>query len=152
MKNRILYLICLLFIFSCKKDEYVHPDYIIFGSFGGFCANACRFVYYLDDTKLLEDTTKLFFQNKELSNFSKQLPADDFEIAKDLLNKVPTALTKSNRTIFVDINVVDQNIYYVQILLKGRTYFWTFDNFPNSTPSYLKQLADEVSRISNELQ
>lgn len=151
MKNRILFIICLLFIFSCKKDEFVHPDYIIFGSFGGFCANDCRYVYYLDDTKLLEDTTKLFFQNKELSNFSKQLSTDDFAIAKDLINKVPTALTKSNRTIFVDINVADQNIYYVQILLKGRTYYWTFDNFPNSTPSYLKPLADEVYRISNEL-
>ena len=31
MKNRILFIICLLFIFSCKKDEFVHPDYIIFG-------------------------------------------------------------------------------------------------------------------------
>lgn len=151
MKNRILFIICLLFIFSCKKDEFTHPDYIIFGSFGGFCDNDCRYIYYLDDTKLLEDSTKLFFQNKELSNFSKQLSSVDFAIAKDLIHKVPTALTKSNRTIFVDINVADQNIYFVQILLNGRTYTWTFDNMPNSTPSYLKPLADEVIRVSDRL-
>lgn len=151
MKKSVIYLLFFILFFSCRKDEFVHPDYMIFGSFGGFCANDCRYIYYLDDTKLLEDSTKLFFQNKELSNFTKQLSASEFTVAKDLIDKVPTALTKSNRTIFVDINVADQNIYYVQILLKGRIYTWTFDNFPNSTPSYLKPLADEVIRISNEL-
>lgn len=151
IKRSIIYFLLFMLFFSCRKDEFVHPDYMIFGSFGGFCAYDCRYIYYLDDTKLLEDSTKLFFQNKELSNFTKQLSASEFTVAKDLIDKVPTALTKSNRTIFVDINVADQNIYYVQILLKGRIYTWTFDNFPNSTPSYLKPLADEVIRISNEL-
>lgn len=151
IKRSIIYFLLFMLFFSCRKDEFVHPDYMIFGSFGGFCANDCRYIYYLDDTKLLEDSTKLFFQNKELSNFTKQLSASEFTVAKDLIDKVPTALTKSNRTIFVDINVADQNIYYVQILLKSRIYTWTFDNFPNSTPSYLKPLADEVIRISNEL-
>ncbi|MFN8281951.1 MAG: hypothetical protein U0U67_01990 [Chitinophagales bacterium] len=151
IKKTVAYLLLFVLFFSCNKDEFVHPDYIIFGSFGGFCSGDCRYIYYLDDTKLLEDSTKVFFENKELSNFSKQLSAADFDIAKDLINKVPTALTKSNRTIFVDINTADQNIYYVQILLKGRTYVWTFDNFPNSTPSYLKPLADEVLRVSAAL-
>lgn len=151
MQKRFIFFFSILFLFSCNKDEFAHPDYIIFGSFGGFCANDCRFIYYLDDSKLLEDSTKIFFQNKELSNFSKQLSNADFAVAKDLIHKVPTALIQSNKTIFVDINSADQNIYYVQILLKGRTYVWTFDNFPNSTPTFLKPLADEVQRVSDAL-
>ncbi len=152
MKKQILCLFtCLLFVYSCKKDEYVHPDYIVFGSFGGFCQNDCRYVFYLDSHQLLEDTTQMFYQNKSLTAFHKKLSDEKFNIAKDLLHKVPLALTKSNKTTFIDINIADQPIYYAQILLDGRTYSWTFDNLPNSTPAYLKTLSTEILRINDAI-
>lgn len=140
-----------LILLSCKKEEFVHPDYIVFGAIQGDCADGCRFVYYLDDTKLTEDETVKYFSTQNLANFTTTLSNDKFLLAKDLINKVPTALTKTNRTIFIDLNASNPNLYYAEIKLNGRVFSWTFDNSPSSTPSYLKPFADEVISVSKSI-
>jgi hypothetical protein len=143
---RVLFLsivVCFISL-SCEKDEFVKPDYIVFGAFQGDCANGCRFVYYLDDTKLLEDETVKYFSNNNLSAFNTTLSNDEFELVKNLLNKVPLALTKTNRTLFIDLNSGSPNLWYAEIKLNGRVFKWTFDNSASATPSYLKPFADEV--------
>ena len=151
MKKIIFILSCFLFLSSCKKEEFVRPDYIVFGAIQGDCASGCRFVYYLDDTKLTEDETVKYFSTQNLANFTTTLSNDKFLLAKDLINKVPVALTKTNRTIFIDLNASNPNLWYAEIKLNGRVFPWTFDNSPSSTPSYLKPFADEVITISNSI-
>ena len=51
----------VLLFSSCKKEEFVQPDYIVFGAIQGNCDDGCRFVYYLDNTKLAEDETAKYF-------------------------------------------------------------------------------------------
>ncbi len=149
MKQFIYIFVCSIFLFSCKKEEFVQPDYIVFGAFQGDCADGCRFVYYLDNNKLTEDETVKYFSTQNLAIFTTTLPNDKFLLAKDLLNKVPTALTETNRTLFIDLNASNPNLWYAEIKLNGRVFTWTFDNSPSSTPSYLKPFADEVIRVSN---
>ncbi len=143
MKNLIYIFICVLFLFSCKKEEFVKPDYLIFGAIQGDCANNCRFVYYLNDTKLSEDRTVKYFASKDLNLFSTNISTDKFLLAKDLINKIPTALTQTNKSLFIDLNSSSPNLWYAEIKLNGRIYSWTFDNAISSTPSYLKPFADE---------
>lgn len=151
MKKIIYIFAFILFISSCKKQEFVHPDYIVFGAIQGDCAEGCRFVYYLDDTKLTEDETVKYFSTQNLANFTTTLSNDKFLLAKDLISKVPVALTKTNRTIFIDLNASNPNLWYAEIKLNGRIFTWTFDNSPSSTPSYLKPFADEVISVSNSI-
>ena len=150
MKHVFIILFSLI-LFSCEKEEFVHPDYIVFGAIQGDCADGCRFVYYLDDTKLSEDETVKYFATQNLAIFTTTLSNDKFLLAKDLINKVPTALTKTNRTIFIDLNASSPNLWYAEIKLNGRIFTWTFDNSPSSTPSYLKQFADEVINVSSSI-
>ena len=149
MKNINFILIFSFLLFSCNKDEFVQPDYIVFGAIQGDCDNGCRFVYYLDNSKLSEDETVKYFSARNLAIFTTSLSNDKFLLAKDLLNKVPVALTKTNRTIFIDLNAGNSNLWYAEIKLDGRVYNWTFDNSPSGTPSYLKPFADEVIKVSN---
>jgi len=152
MRSIICLLLSATLLISCKKEAFVHPEYIVFGAIQGNCANGCRFVYYLDETSLKQDPTVKYFSTSDLSAFSNTLAGDKFLLAKDLLKMVPVELTKTNRTLFVDLNASNPNLWYAEIKLKGRTFTWTFDNSPGSTPSYLKPLADEVIRVSASLQ
>ena len=144
MKNLVYIFVCVLFLFSCKKEEFVKPDYLIFGAIQGDCANSCRFVYYLNNTKLREDQTVKYFASKDINLFSTNISTDKFLLAKDLINKIPTALTQTNKSLFIDLNASSPNLWYAEIKLNGRIYNWTFDNATSSTPSYLKPFADEM--------
>ena len=144
MKNLVYIFVCVLFLFSCKKEEFVKPDYLIFGAIQGDCANSCRFVYYLNNTKLSEDQTVKYFASKDINLFSTNISTDKFLLAKDLINKIPTALTQTNKSLFIDLNASSPNLWYAEIKLNGRIYNWTFDNATSSTPSYLKPFADEM--------
>lgn len=151
MRNIIYIFVSAILLFSCKKETFVQPDYIVFGAIQGDCANGCRFVYYLDATKLTEDPTVKYFSTSNLSNFTTTLSNDKFLLAKDLINKVPTALTQTNRMLFVDLNASNPNLWYAEIKLNGRIFSWTFDNSPSSTPAYLKPFAEEVIAVSNSI-
>ncbi len=148
MKKTVFILLFSIALFSCQKDEFVTPDYLIFGAIQGSCANGCRFVYYLDNTKLQEDKTVKYFSKKDLSLFNTDMDADKFLLAKDLLLKVPASLTQTNRTLFIDLNASTPDLWYAEIRLKNRVYSWTFDNATGSTPVYLKSFADEMIKTA----
>lgn len=144
MKKLVYIFICAFCLLSCKKETYVKPDYLIFGAIQGNCANNCRFVYYLNDTKLSEDLTVKYFALKDINLFTTEISTDKFLLVKDLINKVPTALTQTSKSLFIDLNASSPNLWYAEIKLDGRIYNWTFDNATSSTPSYLKPFADEM--------
>lgn len=151
MRYTILLLLSICTL-SCKKDTFVHPDYIIFGAIQGSCADGCRFVYYLDGQKLVQDETAKYFATRDLSLFQHPLSDDKFNAAKALIDKVPVALTQTNKTLFIDLNASSPDLWYAEIQLHGRTYAWTFDNSVSGTPAYLKPFAEELIRISLSLQ
>lgn len=140
-----LLLFCFV-IFSCKKDSFVQPDYLVFGSISGNNVSD-RFVYYLDKTQLKEDPTVKYFSQKNLDLFTGSLPADKFLLAKDLINKVPLALTQTNKNLFIDLNAATPVLWYAEIRLNNRVYSWTFDNANGTTPTYLKNFADEMIQV-----
>lgn len=145
-------MICSVIV-ACKKDTYLQPDYIIFGAIQGDCgANECRFVYYLDAQQLKEDESVKYFATQNLADFTTTLSNDKFNTAKNLINKVPVELTQTNRNLFVDLNAANPNLWYAQIHINDRTYSWTFDNSPSSTPAYLKSFAEEVINTCLALQ
>lgn len=144
MKKVVYVFICALCFISCKKEAYVNPDYLIFGAIQGNCANTCRFVYYLDNTKLREDETVKYFASRDISLFTTTLSEEKFNLVKDLIHKIPVTLTQTNKTLFIDINANSPNLWYAEIKLNGRIYNWTFDNSTSGTPTYLKPFADEM--------
>jgi hypothetical protein len=148
MRSIFLSILVILLAVSCKKDTYVNPDYLVFGAIQGNCSQGCRFVYYLDDNKLAEDSTVKYFSTKNLADFKRALGDDKFTLAKELKFKVPVALTETTRNIFIDLNASTPNLWYAEIRLNGRIYSWTFDNSKSGTPAYLKPFADEIIRIS----
>lgn len=144
MKKIFYVFTCALCLLSCKKEAFVNPDYLIFGAIQGNCANTCRFFYYLDDTKLSEDETVKYFATRDIGLFTTMLSDDKFQLAKNLIHKIPTALTQTNKTLFIDLNANSPNLWYAEIKLNGRIYNWTFDNSTSGTPNYLKPFADEM--------
>jgi len=149
LRNFVVIFVISFLLISCKKEAYVHPEYIIFGSIQGDCDNGCRYVYYLDNSTLKEDSTVKYYSTKDISLFKKEISNDKFILAKDLINKVPTELTKTTKTIFIDLNASSSNLWYAEIKLNGRIYNWTFDNTISSTPAYLKPFANEMIKTIN---
>lgn len=150
MKKLIYIVFISLLLLSCKKNTFVQPDYIIFGAIQSNCLNNnCRFVYYLDNSVLNEDTTVKYYSTKDITLFKKELGKSKFLLAKDLINKVPTDLIKTNKNIFIDINASSTDLWYAEIKINGRKYNWTFDNAVSSTPSYLKPFAEEMLKTIN---
>jgi hypothetical protein len=150
MKKIVYLLICCITLFSCKKDEFVQPDYLIFGSIEGNSVSD-RYVYYLDKVQLKEDPTVKYFSQKNQNLFTTTLSTDKFLLAKDLLNKIPVPLTETNRNLFIDLNAATPVLWYAEIRLNNRIYSWTFDNANGTTPVYLKSFADEMIRVLGEI-
>ncbi len=148
MKKIISIFLLSIILLSCQKDEFITPDYLVFGAIQGSCAGGCRFVFYLDNTTLREDKTVKYFSKKDLTLFNTTLSEDKFLMAKDLILKVPASLTQTNRTLFIDLNASTPDLWFAEIRLKNRTYSWTFDNATGSTPVYLKAFADEMIKVS----
>lgn len=144
MKKIIYLLIAILSITSCKKEEFVTPEYLIFGAIQSDCNDICRYVYYLDKENLKEDSTVKYYSTKDIRLFKKLISNDKYLLVKDLINKVPTELTNTNKNIFIDLNASNQDLWYAEIKLNDRIYSWTFDNSTSSTPAYLKPFAEEM--------
>lgn len=144
MKKIIYIFIGILLFTSCKKDEFIHPDYLVFGAIQSDCNDVCRYVYFLDKEKLKEDSTVKYYSTKDLQLFKKTISNDKYLLAKDLIKKVPVDLINTNKTIFIDLNANSSNLWYAEIKLNGRIYSWTFDNAISSTPTYLKPFANDV--------
>ncbi|HMV16154.1 MAG: hypothetical protein IT275_00165 [Chitinophagales bacterium] len=151
-KLHLFIFVACITLFSCKKDEFIQVDYIVFGAIQGDCPNGCRYVYYLDSQKLLEDEQVKYYANQQLSNFNKALTGEQFELVKTLLHQVPSAMTKTSKSLFIDLNAGSPNLWYAEVKANNRIYKWTFDNAPSSTPAYLQTFANAVINATQQLQ
>jgi hypothetical protein len=97
---------------SCSNSEDPQDEFLIFGSFRGFCVGNCTAIYKIENGELYEDNIDRAILD-ELSFKSTPLARAKYDIAKDLLLNIPDELLLSNEETIGCPDCYDQGGYYV---------------------------------------
>jgi hypothetical protein len=131
---RSLYLLPFAFLLfvtipGCKKDPDIKKDYLVFGTFFGFCAGPhCVDIYKMDAGKLFEDTADLYpMQKNNRERIYIQRTQDKFEISKKLFKDFPSKLLNEPSQIGSPDDH-DQGGVLIGIMKDGHEQFWMIDN------------------------
>lgn len=159
MNKYFLLLLSILFIFSScdKKDDTKvlnANEYMIFGSFHGFCqGEQCVELFLLDSANLFEDKKDGYPNFNELYvGDYRALTSANYESTKSILNDFPSKLLTEKDTVFGCPDCVDQGGFYVEYKLDGKHKFWILDNNKASVPSYLHPFMDSMQVKIDALQ
>ena len=155
MRFATLLLPLALLLTSCtKKSSSGKADKIVFGTFYGMCAGNCVRIYQVDATTLQKDDSVKYPDGAWTYNFNgtTMLSADKFNIAKDLLNQVPSELLNNNNKMYGAPDSHDQGGVYIQII-KGtekRRFRIDFDNSSDQSAeliTFKNKVADIVNKL-----
>lgn len=149
--NKIICFIGLALIFgSCKKDDNSDAkglsDYLVFGSFHGFCqGEQCIELFRIDSLNLFEDQTDGYPNQKEFYKGDYvALSEAKFKATKSIQNDFPEKLLEEVDTVFGCPDCLDQGGYYVEYK-KGEVHrFWIIDKAKGSVPTYLHPFMEEM--------
>lgn len=132
---------------SCTKNEEVKPDFLVFGSFFGFCVGEeCIEIFRLENGKLIEDTTDQYPSREEFYNGSYiDLSQEKYNEVKVLLSAFPRQLMDDDRTQFGCADCADQGGLYIESRIGSRHLFWILDQDRSNLPAYLHDFADLVN-------
>jgi hypothetical protein len=147
-----IFALCILGFSDCRKDEHLKREYLVFGTFFGFCAGPhCVDIYKIEDGKLLEDTTDLYpMQKNSKSRVYIQRTQGKFELAKKLLSDFPSRLLSEPAQIG-NPDDHDQGGILIGIFKDGHEQFWMIDNDKTRVPDYLQPYLEEVKQVVMDL-
>jgi len=139
-----------LIALSCKKstEKLEKGDFIVFGSFYGFCmGEECREMYMITDEKLYEDV------DDSSTDEYVELPSDLFAAVADLESAIPSELIEQPDSTFGCPDCHDQGGVYLKIKKDGLAQSWTIDNDLEAIPAYLNGIVnlihEKVELINN---
>ncbi len=148
MKNLLSILLLSFCLFSCKEDEVIETDYLIFGHFYGECiGESCVLMYKVEETRVLEDTVA-DYPNQQMTysgNFNVELSNTDFELASELIDLVPEELFEETNTIIGQPDAADQGGLYLEYNFEGERRYWYIDQNKGFLPQYLHPFIDEIN-------
>ena len=104
----------LLLLMSCATSDDAQDEFLIFGSFHGFCVGNCTAIYKIENGELYEDNIDRAILD-ELSFKAAPLPRAQYNIAKDLLLNIPDELLMTNEETIGCPDCYDQGGYYVSL-------------------------------------
>lgn len=126
---------------SCMKttEKLEDGDYIVFGTFYGFCiGEECREMYMLTNEKLYEDI------DDSSTDEYVELSADLYADVLDLEISIPTDLTALPDSTFGCPDCHDQGGVQLNMKKDGVIQSWTIDNDLDAIPTYLHSLVDLI--------
>jgi hypothetical protein len=175
--KKIIYLIVFLSglgAIACQKNS-ISPtasiqnisaesldDYIVFGYVGLGWGCRANVIYIISNEKLYADTSKVFCKNQENYQFSGfQLPDNEFNKSKIVLQTFPTELSKEESKTFGCPGCADGGMLLIQRKEKGKilkTYriddsiFRSENSVTNEPfPTYLYNYAKDFGTLINSL-
>lgn len=130
-----------LMAISCKKssEKLEDADYIVFGTFYGFCmGEECREMYMLTNENLYEDIDD--------SNADEyvELPTDLYADVVDLETSIPADLKALPDSTFGCPDCHDQGGVFLRIKKDDVDQSWTIDNDLDAIPTYLHGIVDLI--------
>ena len=140
-----------LSFFGCSNDDGSQPqtdsDYLIFGHFYGMChGDDCMATF-----KLTGDALYIGNPAGDGSFEFTELPTENFNIAKGLLEKIPDKLLDEDDQTFGCPDCADQGGMYIQVSVNGKVQTWLLDQNKARVPDYLHQFMDEINAAIWEL-
>ncbi len=162
MKHLIFLSFVVLLLASCKKHDCVPPpnntsNYIVFGHFYGECVGeSCIETFKLDSVQVWEDTLDKYLNAQNGSDFKDlsfvPLPAQKFELVKDLPNFFPNQLLSDPVRVFGQPDAADGGGLYVEYHRNGINKLWLFDQSKSNVPVQYHAFMDKINQKIGLLQ
>ena len=138
-------------IMSCEKDErcgFGDTEFLVFGHFYGECVGeGCVEIFKLDDSRLYEDTRDQYPGSNDFYQglFDTQLPAEKYDLVKDLESYFPEALLNETEIIIGQPDAGDWGGIYFE-LKRGSTHrFWLLDQMESNMPAAYNDFVDRIN-------
>jgi hypothetical protein len=157
MKNTFLLIsavAALLLLSTCTEDETANSltihDYLIFGTYYGECADSCVNIYYLrSDEKQLFVASEPKYPVYKADSFPYGLhfvtvSQQKYELAKELINKVPENLLRESKRVIGEPDATDQGGVYVEVNHRYMMHKYYIDTNKEAIPAYLHDFVDEI--------
>lgn len=138
----------LLLCASCAYLDLdpAESDYVVFGTFAGFCqGERCIEIYKLTSRKLYEDRRDKYpLPDKPYDGDFQLLSKDYFEKVKAFPSDVPAQLLNTPNGVIGQPDAGDWGGYYFEISKNGKKQFWLIDTMQANLPEYLRPFATEI--------
>lgn len=148
MKNLLVLLVLSLCLFSCKDDEVIETNYLIFGHFYEECVQeSCVLMYKVEETRLLADTKQEYpnMQERYVGNFTEELDNSDFQIANDLRFEIPDELFDTPNGIIGQPDAGGWGGLYLEYNFEDEMRYWYIDQNKGNLPPHLRDFIDEIN-------
>ena len=157
-----LFALLLLFLGACRNEQNHHSsdcsllssgDYLIFGTYYGFCAGNCTSLYKLADEVLLEDDISYFEKDKVVSFKTVPLSSDKLIVAENLCEAFPLDKILNEAETVGCPDCHDQGVVYLELKKNGQLRKWYVDPDANQSqvPDYLRNFVQNVKTTIEKL-
>jgi hypothetical protein len=149
MKLKLITLISLIALSfqACKKDPVVknNSNYLLFGTYYGFCHGPCVTIYKLENGKLYKNNTQeklddAIFYKGSFTQMAQPL----YDSVMDLEKKIPEALLSHPEYRIGCPDCADGGGIYVEYSNNGTTKHWLIDTNDAMVPKELHPFIDEI--------
>lgn len=144
-------MVCVCMLAGCDNDSTSErikldsdEDYIVFGTYYGFChGESCIETFAVQNHTLYEDVNDVYAPADKDFKF-QELSADKYELVKNIFNDIPSDLLVNESATLGCPDCADGGGVYLEIKTStlNRTYY--IDNVKTNIPEYLHSLVDEV--------
>ncbi len=159
--KRLSALLVLSLLFSCNEEEIVKDpelkqtqgDYIIFGTYFGFCAgDDCISIYKKESDKLLEDVKKEY-PSQEQPYQGEFVPYTGLKLLdfNNLLPSLPAALLTTQDTVIGCPDCADGGGIYLEYKSGNTHRFWLIDRMVDNVPAELRDFVLEIDATVESL-
>jgi hypothetical protein len=137
-----------------KKKDTVSTDKLVFGTFHGMCLANCVRIYQVDGNTLQKDDSADHVDVSWTYNFkgTSTLSADNFNMAKGLLDQIPAELLINNNKTYGSPDSHDQGGVFV-VVEKGsekHRFRIDFDDSPDQSAE-LVQFKNKIAEVVGKL-
>ncbi len=162
MKSKLIFILTLTMFYCCSDDKQLEDnktltllgnDYLIFGSFYGYCGGErCVETFKLTATELFEDSLdKYSFGSDYATNFIL-MPNNKFLLAQNITANFPLNLLSENNKTFGMPDAYDQGGIRIQFNINGSQKLFYFDNDLKNVPQQYHVFLNKVKEKIQLLQ
>jgi len=155
------FLVSVMLLVSCEEDQLanrpISDAYLVFGTFAGLCQDDCVHYYLLDMQerrlyKLENQKYPSVDNDLNLLNAERvQLPDEDFQVAKQLMDKLPKQIIDETDPTIGCPDCLDQGGFYLSFSESDVTYEFLLDTRGDAIPSYLQNYTEDLRNVISEI-
>lgn len=150
MKHIMVFALAAALLTACNKNS-LNPataDEFVFGTSYGFCVGDCARFYQIKDTQVYADEMDRF-DYKTLQFKTTALPADKYQLAKQLLDEFPQYLLNNPDSTFGCPDCSDGGLAYIKLKQHGKVTTWIIDlqRLQPELTDYVEKMRDVISKL-----